>query len=278
MKWMAIFVVFLMICSTVMAAEKICSDSDGGPEKPNKPDDHTLTTKGVVKQVVSEYEDTCLSFEDGYSTKEGTWLKEYYCDGDDLRETQYDCTNYGFSGCKNGECVGGSTSNTSGGSTPIVQDDLCGNKIKDAGEECDPPHSVCFGEDISEYGQCTTDCKCKLANAVAMKCGNGEIDEGETCESDNDCEHWEYCKKCLCVERPTGNTSVQNDTQPVAKVTTDDKEEVADKIDKKYPKKNITPVDIGNVTNFTKDPAIQTTSGIAKFFIGIWDWIVGLFS
>ena len=96
---------------------------------------------------------------------------------------------------------------------------------------------------------------------------------------------WEYCKKCICVEKPQDDTVVKNetepvnDTKPVAKeVTTEEKKEVEEKIEKKYPDKNITPVEIGNVTDFTEDPAIKATSGITKFFKGIWDWIVGLFS
>lgn len=294
MKWMAIFAVLLLLCGTAMASD-LCSDSDGGPDNPGNPDAHSLETKGTAKRVVSEYEDTCLAFEDGYSTDEGVWLKEYYCDEDDLKDTQYDCTAQGYTGCKNGACVGnttGSTTNGTGTTTTPDPSESCGNEIleKDLGEECDPPHSVCFGNDMSEYGQCTTDCKCKLANAVAMKCGNGEIDEGETCEKDSDCEHWEYCKKCICVEKPQeaeDNTTQQatnttDETEPAQPIATEpapeEKDEIKEKIEQKYPKKNITPVDIGNVTNFTADPAIQTTSGVAKFFMGIWDWIVGLFS
>jgi hypothetical protein len=280
MKWILYITVLMLVIGNAMAVD-LCTDSDDGPDKVSNPDDHSLTTAGTVKYGVSDYDDVCLDMEDGLMTDEGEWLKEYYCDEDSRKHTQYRCSNYGFDLCRNGKC--GSTSNTStGGNTTVVTptpDDLCGNKESDPGEECDPPHSICFGSDMSEYGQCTANCKCKLATAEATKCGNGAIDEGETCEGDNDCEHWEYCKRCICVESPTTNKTVVNDTTPViGEVKPEEKKGIDAQIEKKYPTKNITPVDIGNVTDFAEDPAIKATSGITKFFTGIWGWMVGLFS
>jgi len=296
-------VLILLILTSVSVYADLCSDTDGGPTNINSPSDSVLATKGTVEYGITDKVDVCVTSPTGVSIGESAFLQEYYCDNDKRESKVYTCSDYGFTGCEGGKCVGknatqGNQSNQS--SQPSPPTAVCGNEIteKDGGEECDPPGSVCFGADISEYGQCTDSCTCKLANAVQTKCGNGEIDEGETCEVDGDCGSGKVCKKCLCVTPATNTTNTSNTTTGIntsqsstntssssevsANQTTKKKnrslENITAQIDQKYPDPNVTPVDIGEVKNFSEDPAIRTTGAVSRFFSGIWDWITSLFS
>lgn len=292
-----VFLLLLAVLSVGVVAD-MCSDTEDGPDRPSSPDDETLSTKGTVRYGLQDKEDVCIISESSeVSTASSSYLKEYYCDDDDLEYEIYDCTDFGFTGCEFGECVGkdvpsSNSSNASNTTSSVDPGPVCGDHMTEGDEECDPPHSICFGADMSEYGQCTDDCKCKLANAVATKCGNGVIDDGETCEDDYDCDSWEMCKKCICVDKPQQNTTVSDDnttdtntTDTVSTQVNDtvsttpvDPDKIAEEIDSKYPNPEIHPVEDVEGKNFTDDPAIKTTGGIARFFTNIWKWFVSLFS
>lgn len=78
----------------------------------------------------------------------------------------------------------------------------CGNAIKEAGEYCDPPGSLCVGAQPFERGKCSEDCKtCKLTPRTV--CGNQIKEEGEECDSaDADCQPGFACRGCKCLPLP----------------------------------------------------------------------------
>lgn len=274
-------VLFLVLA--VSAAADLCADTDNGPVNENNPSDAVLAMRGTVEYGITDKDDVCLTSPSGVSTDESPFLQEFFCE-DDRRESEvYTCTDYGFTGCKDGACIGKNvTPSNQTNQTPSQPVSQCGNKIveKDAGETCDPPGSICFGDDVSQYGQCTDTCTCKLANPTQTKCGNGEIDEGENCESDSDCAAGEVCKSCLCSKAVTNTTGTINATNTTRQMTepVNKTEQASAEIDEKYPDLNVSPVEIGEVKNFSEDPGIKTTGAISRFFTGVWEWIVSLFS
>ncbi len=74
----------------------------------------------------------------------------------------------------------------------------CGNKIKEAGEFCDPPGSLCVGPGPFERGTCSTDCKTCVIKPRAQ-CGNNLLENGEECENSADCPAGFGCQGCKCV-------------------------------------------------------------------------------
>lgn len=294
MKHILWTVLFIFLASFTFAD---CVDSDGGPTVPNNPSEGSLSMKGVTKldPGITENVDVCLTDPSGVSTNKSDYLKEYYCDGSDVAFKVYKCSHYGFVDCRNGACFKNSSSFNSGSDDNNNNDaGFCGDKImqKDLGEECDPPGSICFGSDASEYGQCLDSCKCKLANAVASKCGNGIIDDGETCETDSDCLSSEYCKNCICVATPqnnaTNNTLTKSSNNSVSNVSattnTDsdvsdvtNNDSIEDEIDKKYPIPVLPEINM-SAKNFSDDPGIKTVNKVSKFFTNVWDFVIRLFT
>jgi len=274
---------------SLTSAENLCKDFDNGPLNPRNPDDYSLGTASKVQYGIkaNTKNDACVSSEDrdlAYTLSSSQYLKEYYCTDDDKREFKiYKCADYGFTGCENGACTGKAVLSNK---TSKTKTSLCGNKIVDEGEDCDPPFSICFGKDTTEYGQCNTKCKCELAQVEHTKCGNNIIDEGEDCESDNDCEEFEHCKSCICVPKPISEIQTKEnktaektetvETQKTKKEKAEEKEEQKKEEDK-YPVPEIHPPNV-TVKNFSKLPGITVTKKTTNLFVKIWNWIISLFS
>jgi hypothetical protein len=274
MKKLLMVLVFLLIVG-VAHAQVQCTDTDGGG-KDSK--DAALKSKGTAKVGVTPKVDVCLTTEEGVSTNESKYLKEYFCSADNQVQFEvYDCTREGYSGCRDGACYGassGSTSNTTGStSTPVSS---CGNKIleKAKGEQCDPPGSICFGKTSAQYGQCMNDCTCKIADSAApvkAVCGDDAVDSGEDCEKDADCGAGFVCSSCSCVKQLTkeeieamkkGETPIVKDEPKVDEPKVDDSKGVVDTTPK----------------NFSDTGALKATSSVAGFFKAIFGWLGSLFS
>lgn len=79
---------------------------------------------------------------------------------------------------------------------------VCGNKLKEAGEYCDPAGSLCIGQKAFERGVCSSDCKtCTIKPRTV--CGNQVKEEGEECETNVDCQVGFACGGCKCLPLPT---------------------------------------------------------------------------
>jgi hypothetical protein len=259
--------------------ESLCTDTDGGGVHKS---DAALKTKGEVKYGITGQTDTCLTSENGVSTNSSKWLKEYFC-RDDKRESQaYDCTRLGFTGCENGECKGASSGSTSNQTTQTTVQSACGNKIieKTKGEECDPPDHICFGATKDQYGLCDANCKCKVSGAAQAAhqpvCGDGARDVGEDCEADDECHSGYVCSSCKCVKELT-QEEIDAMKSGAANKKDEAKSETQKEIDEKYKSPETHEVDL-SVKNFSEEPGIKATSGIASFFKHIFGWIGALFS
>lgn len=277
----------LVVLSTAVAAENLtatCSDTDKGGSKGT---DAALKEKGEVKYGLTTQVDTCLTSDNGVSTNESMFLKEYFCQDNQRKSDVYDCDKRGYEKCKNGECVGGSSSSSSTGTnaTPAPVSS-CGNKIreKDKGEECDPPNSVCFGKSSAEYGTCQADCTCKISEAALKNmreqpavCGDGFKHPDEDCEDDSDCTIASFiCSSCKCVKELTPEEIEAMKEAALAKKE-EKKEEVAKEIEEKYKAPELSEVDL-TAKNFTEEPGMKATSGIANFFKKIFGWLASIFS
>jgi cysteine-rich repeat protein len=84
----------------------------------------------------------------------------------------------------------------------------CGNGLVDAGEECDLVNGG-----MCEWWQKCIACKC--AGAPPAKCGNGTIEAQEECEVDADCGGGHDCVDCLCfaVDPVCGDGHVEEGEQ-----------------------------------------------------------------
>jgi len=264
-----IIVAMVLVLAVVVSASNVslCTDTDGGGAKSK---DAALKTKGEVKYGLTSMVDTCLTSQEGVSTNQSKWLKEYFCDLDTRKSEVYDCIRYGFSGCENGECKGTSTAQTQ----QSQPESACGNKIleKEKGEECDPPNKICFGKTSDQYGLCDATCKCRISGAAQAAhqpaCGDDVREDTEECEKDDDCPPNFVCSSCKCVKTLT---------QEEIEAMKGEKKDVSKEIDEKYA---LPEVEETNITakDFTQEPGMKATSGIANFFKGIFSWIAALFS
>jgi len=279
-----ILLIALILMTTTLASD-LCVDSDKGGEHRT---DSALQVRGDVKYGITTQTDTCLTSEEGVSINKSNWLKEYYCRNDKREYTVYDCARQGYAACENGACVNSTTiSNTSTTTTTTTttttnSTGICGNKIveKAAGEECDPPYDICFGKSKEEYGTCQQDCTCKIA-AAALKnlenkpaiCGDGIKQTAEECEEDAHCSDNYLCSSCKCVKQLTKEEIEAMKTQKVKTEKTPEQE-----IEEKYNLTTEMPEIEITAENFSDTPAIKATSGITRFFKGIFSWIAGLFN
>lgn len=288
-KGVLILLILALAMSTAVAAQS-CTDTDGGGSDDSETS--ALTQKGSVKYGITTQEDRCLTSENGVTINASKWLKEYYCGGtpEQRKSKVYDCTRAGFTGCKNGACVSapGFNGTSAPAKKPKPQIGSCGNKIveKDKGEECDPPNGICFGRTSAQYGTCQSNCKCKIAKSALenagetpVVCGDGYIDEPETCEEDSDCESGHVCSSCSCVKELTPEEIEA--MKQAAKSGTDDEAEEESSEETEEAQENKAPVliDEEDLTpkNYSETPAMKATSGIANFFKGIFSWIGNLF-
>jgi hypothetical protein len=162
---------FCLALSAVLAAaadgQATCTDSDNGGGDDAEP---YIGIRGSVTYGIMEKFDTCISAEGGYHYENSSWIREYYCANvsEVVQRTSkdYDCTRYGYTMCQDGKCIGkaGGPSNTTKRASTGPS---CGNKVVDAGEQCDPPDKICYLND--NIGICTRPnaqgfggCQCKL--------------------------------------------------------------------------------------------------------------------
>lgn len=270
-----IFVLLLLVLAAIAYAQVAdCTDTDSGY------DQEALGKRGDVKYGITTQTDICLTSENGVSVNKSRWVKEYYCAGSPLkRESKVvDCTREGFSGCENGACVSALSSTGANAAVvprsaePVV---VCGNKKleKDKGEECDPPGSICFGKTSKQYGQCESNCKCRIAQSAekaASECGDGVKDFSEDCEDDKECPANHVCSSCKCVKEltPEEIAAMGGSAEIADEVLSDDKQE-----------QNVTTQKIDfTPKNFSENPAIKATSGITNFFKKIFGWLGTIFS
>lgn len=269
-----IIVVMVLLLAVVVSASNVslCSDTDGGGARSK---DAALKVRGEVKYGITTQVDTCLTSEEGVSTNQSKWLKEYFCALDKRESEAYDCVRLGFSGCGNGECTGGASAaqNQSQQMQPVA---ACGNKIleKDKGEECDPPNKICFGKTKDQYGLCDAICKCKVSGASAAAhvpaCGDDVREGTEECEKDDECPDNHVCSSCKCVKQLTA-ADIEAMKKQAAEAGP------SKEIDEKYKVPDTHEVDL-TVKNFSEEPGMKAASGIANFFKSIFGWIAALFS
>lgn len=278
MRWIIIAALVVFSALLVVAdndSSALCTDSDGGGERSA---DTALTVAGEVKYGITPMADTCITRENGISTGESAWLREYYCRDDQRESEEYDCVALGYDKCVDGACVGNTTQAQQ--QQQVQEEEHCGNKIleKDEGEECDPPGSICFGKTSAEYGQCNNNCQCEIAASAERApdvCGDGVVDEGEQCEEDADCEENYVCSSCSCVKQLTEEEIEQMKGEAKEKEEAED-EGLKREIDEKY--RDVEPPEVNvSAKNFSDDPGIKATSGIAKFFKKVFAWFAGLF-
>lgn len=91
---------------------------------------------------------------------------------------------------------------------PAAVAPVCGNRIIETGEYCDPPGSACAGTGPFERGVCADNCKtCKVQQPAF--CGNGLIESPETCEKNADCAAGQWCDSCRCVGNPVCGNGIK---------------------------------------------------------------------
>ncbi len=291
--WIIVIGLLLVLCVAVQATDKLneslCSDTDNGGSKVS--DSIALKTKGDVKYGITTLTDTCLTAEDGVSAPSGNFLKEYYCFNDQRQSHIYDCVKYGYDKCESGACKGGSSGNSSSNnqtnqtSKPKQPVSECGNKIteKARGEQCDPPNSICFGKTSQEYGTCQADCTCKIAQSALKNerelppvCGDGFKHPDEDCEEDADCPSDYVCSSCKCVKELSASEIEAMKQAALAKKEAGAKG-ISEKVEDEYKAPEKTEVDL-TAKNFSAEPAMKATSGVANFFMKIFNWLAGIFS
>lgn len=272
-----LMVIFVLALASVAFAAQTCVDTDGGGKNG---EESALKTQGEAKVGITPKSDVCLTSEEGVSINESNYLKEYYCGSDNqVYSKVWKCSSEGFSGCRNGACYGstsGSSNTSSSSSSSSSSANKCGNKIleKTAGEQCDPPDSICFGKTKAQYGICSKSCQCLIsasAEPVQAVCGDGELDSAkEDCEKDADCGSGFVCSSCKCVKQLTEaeiEAMKKGETPVVEKETETQTVETSGKgVIDTAPK------------NFSDDGALKATSSVSNFFKAIFGWIGALFS
>lgn len=248
-----------------------CTDTDSGAG------DDAYTKRGDVKYGITTQTDTCLTSENGVSTNSSKWLKEYYCSGSPMQRQSkvVDCSREGFIACENGACKSSAVTGPNGTVVkPKPMMPTCGDERLDKtkGEECDPPGDICFGKTSKQYGQCTSACKCKIAQSAekaVAACGDDVKDEGEECEKDTECPANNVCSSCKCVKQLTPEEIEAMKTKPAPTTPSTS----AGNASEPEP----APIDL-TPKNFSESPSMKATSGIAGFFKSIFSWIGAIFS
>ncbi|MBD3361781.1 hypothetical protein GF358_03235 [Candidatus Woesearchaeota archaeon] len=239
MKKIIAYIVCILFLVSFVSAD-LCTESDDGKD---------YVEAGYVKYGVIKYDDLCvLSPDADMRVEEGQYLKEYYCDDDKREHKIVDCVREGFEKCKAGRCVS-SSGNVSQSSQPAAPvGPVCGNKIVESGEDCDPPTKICYkGSDI---GLCSVNCKCE----IKITADGSEPDEETDASDENDSE--ETVIEKLDEETETVESESEKTTKTVEEDSVEDKDGISTEKNRlalpKEPKKGI--------------------------FRRIWNWFGNLFS
>jgi len=240
MKKIIAYVVCIFFLVSFVFASDLCKESDDGRD---------YAEQGFVKYGVTEYDDVCvLSPDADMRVEEGQYLKEYYCDDDNRRHEIIDCSREGFDKCEDGMCISSSGSNVSTPSTPVVTGPVCGNKIVESGEECDPPTKICYkGSDI---GLCSNICQCDI-----------KISSGEESEEESDTEENESVADQGLAEEDT----VEPEQEPIEEENVEAAESVSAN-------------DPDGVPSTQTDRLALPKEPKKGLFSRIWAWFAGLFS
>lgn len=176
MKKIALMLALILLCSFVYA--DYCSDADG----------NNIYTFGWVVGENSidgyyEYDEVCI----------GDNVREYWCEGDQLRQQLYACTE----GCENGKCFPEEACSTP---TADKGDFYCAQKLIYI---CDSGLWILDEED------CPINYKCANEGAVKSTKSNICIEEGEEpplpCETDIDCDDEDVSTTDKCVDNQCQN-------------------------------------------------------------------------
>jgi len=179
----------ILLISSAYAA---CYDSDDGPKNLNTPARY-LGIDGFVTKGNTTYYDSCVTRNNGVEINSSNWVREYYCDNDEVKYRDYFCPTYYYVECltvhKAAACddysgpsdynetsvnasstnnttnTTNSSNNSSGSSesnnssNATITPDTCGNDKVDLGEDCDPPGKNCYTSAFQE-GICDFSCLC----------------------------------------------------------------------------------------------------------------------
>ncbi|MBI4146257.1 hypothetical protein HY489_02875 [Candidatus Woesearchaeota archaeon] len=105
---------------------------------------------------------------------DGKTIKEAFCAKGIATGKAFDCTKYGFAGCKELK---------TGAACIKTEEGTCGDYNLNPWEECDPPGADCTVQRLSlgvaaQPGTCSAQCKC----LPGPRCGDARVDQGEECD------------------------------------------------------------------------------------------------
>lgn len=187
-------IILLYIISILLAsfAYADCFDSDDGPKNLNTPARY-LGIDGFVTKENTTYYDSCVTRNNGIEVNSSNWVREYYCDNDEVKFRDYFCPTYYYVECltvhkaaacddysgpsdynetsinasstnntsstTNSSNNTNSSSNSNNSSNTAIIPDTCGNQKVDLREDCDPPGKTCYTSAFQE-GICDFSCLC----------------------------------------------------------------------------------------------------------------------
>jgi hypothetical protein len=275
--WLA----FAIILSSIAYAGS-CTDSDGGPIDPAKPT-KVIGIKGSVDYGTGPKPDYCVSRLGGTMVTESNWVRENYCDEDNIATKDYLCGSYSYLSCQNGTCInytGTQATLDDVGTAPnktAISKELCGNKKLDGLETCDPPHKVCMA-DGGKMGTCSDECICETAQQKNQTAANQTTqastnDTSSTSQAGNDTNSigqltFEVNSSSAAEESTGAEENKDKNTGSTASTPTGalpaDIQDIMDSTDKE-------------IDDLSKRPGIKITSTITNFVMKIWSVISGLF-
>jgi hypothetical protein len=175
----------MMAILLLSLAHADCYDSDDGPKNLDTPARY-LGIDGFVTEGNNTYYDVCVTRNNGVEINSSNWVREYYCDNNQMESRDYFCPTYYYTECltvhKAAACDDyrgpsdynetsantTSTTNTTNTTTTTTQTNTasntttsinCGDKKVELGEKCDPPGKNCYTDAFQE-GICDFSCSC----------------------------------------------------------------------------------------------------------------------
>ena len=82
----------------------ICTDSDKGPLNIKEPLPYAATI-GTTKDSNTTKTDTCIDKKNGLPSSKGMWLREFYCEDNKVKSTEYMCLSLNYDECNKGRCA-----------------------------------------------------------------------------------------------------------------------------------------------------------------------------